>query len=71
MKRLSPLLIALSGLFIFGCQNSSKDQDENVVYKRYIHKYGYDVSKEEWEGATYPGQVVTTLRNGVTVTSSY
>lgn len=71
MKRISPLLIALSGLFIFGCQNSSKDQDENVVSKRYIHKYGYDVSKEEWEGATYPGQVVTTLRNGVTVTSSY
>ncbi len=71
MKRLSPLLIALSGLFIFSCQNSGKDQDENVVSKRYIHKYGYDVSKEEWEGATYPGQVVTMLRNGVTVTSSY
>jgi len=71
MKRFSPLLIALSGLFIFGCQNSSKDHDENVVSKRYIHKYGYDVSKEEWESATYPGQVVTTLRNGVTVTASY
>jgi len=71
MKRFSPLYIALSGLFVFGCQNSSKDQNENVVSKRYIHKYGYDVSKEEWDGATYPGQVITTLRNGVTVTASY
>lgn len=71
MKRFSPLLIALSGLFIFGCQNSSKDQNENVVSKRYIHKYGYDVSKEEWDATGYPGQVVTTLRNGVTVTASY
>ncbi|MCB1106549.1 MAG: hypothetical protein KDK76_00465 [Chlamydiia bacterium] len=71
MKRFSPLLIALSGLLVFSCQNSNKDHDENVVSKRYIHKYGYDVSKEEWTGANYPGQVITTLRNGVTVTSSY
>ncbi len=71
MKRFSPLLVALSGLFIFGCQNSSKDQNENVVSKRYIHKYGYDVSKEEWDATGYPGQVITTLRNGVTVTASY
>ncbi|WP_194848340.1 toxin-antitoxin system YwqK family antitoxin [Candidatus Neptunochlamydia vexilliferae] len=69
MKRL--LLLASSGLLMFGCQNSSKDQNENVVSKRYIHKYGYDVSKEEWESTGYPGQVITTLRNGVTVTSSY
>lgn len=71
MRRFSPLYIALSGLFVFGCQNSGKDQNENIVSKRYIHKYGYDVSKDEWDGANYPGQVITTLRNGVTVTSSY
>lgn len=71
MKKGSLLLTALSGLLLFGCQNSNKDQNENVVSKRYIHKYGYDVSKEEWDGAGYPGQVITTLRNGVTVTASY
>ena len=71
MKKFPSLYIALSGLFIFGCQNSSKDQNEHVVAKRYIHKYGYDVSKEEWDTASYPGQVITTLRNGVTITSSY
>lgn len=71
MKRFSPLLICAAGLIFSGCQNSNSDQNENVVSKRYIHKYGYDVSKEEWEGAGYPGQVITTLRNGVTVTSTY
>ncbi|MEM8727356.1 MAG: hypothetical protein AAGE99_01385 [Chlamydiota bacterium] len=71
MHRFSPLYIALSGLVVFGCWNARKDQDENIVSRRYIHKYGYDVSKEEWDGATYPGRVITTLRNGVTVTASY
>lgn len=71
MKRISPLVIALSALTLIGCQNSSSDQNEEVVSKRYIHKYGYDVSKEEWESTGYPGQVITTLRNGVTVTSNY
>lgn len=71
MKRISSLLIAFSALCISSCQNSNKDQNENVVSKRYIHKYGYDVSKEEWESTGYPGQVITTLRDGTTVTSSY
>lgn len=71
MKRLIPLVLPLIALFAVGCHNSNQDKNEQVVSKRYIHKYGYDVSKEEWETATYPGQVITTLRNGITVTSSY
>ena len=71
MKMFPPLCIALSSLLLFACQSAKKDENENVVSKRYIHKYGYDVSKEEWDGASYPGQVITTLRNGVTVTTSY
>jgi len=71
MKRFSPLLIPLLGILFVGCQTSNKDKNDNVVSQRYIHKYGYDVSKEEWESTGYPGQVVTTLRNGITVTSSY
>lgn len=71
MKRYSLLLIPMLGSLLVGCQTSNKDKNDNVVSERYIHKYGYDVSKEEWESTGYPGQVVTTLRNGVTVTSSY
>ncbi|CCB89794.1 toxin-antitoxin system YwqK family antitoxin [Simkania negevensis] len=71
MKRLIPYFLPVLALFTVGCHNSNHDKDEQVVSKRYIHKYGYDVSKEEWETATYPGQVITTLRNGITVTASY
>jgi len=71
MKRLIPLFVPLLALFAVGCHNSNQGKNEQVVSERYIHKYGYDVSKEEWETATYPGQVITTLRNGITVTASY
>ncbi|NGX51262.1 MAG: hypothetical protein K1060chlam2_01127 [Chlamydiae bacterium] len=71
MKRFSTLLVLLLIIFSVGCQTSNKDKNDNVVSERYIHKYGYDVSKEEWEATGYPGTVVTTLRNGTTVTSSY
>lgn len=57
------------GLLLTGCGN---DNDSNqVISKRYIHKYGYAVSKEDWELNHYPGQVLTTLRNGVTITTTY
>ena len=69
-KKLLPLVgIALIGLC--GCQHSSKTKKNDIVSQRYIHKYGYDVSKDEWKNNLYPGQVVTTLKNGVTVISSY
>lgn len=69
MKKYFPILIALAGLSVVSC---SKDRsDEEVVSRRFIHKYGYDVSKEEWESTEYPGQVITTLRDGVTVTATY
>ncbi|MBI3211668.1 MAG: hypothetical protein HYZ47_03160 [Simkania negevensis] len=71
MKLRLPLFMSLLSLILFGCQNSKPKQDEEIVSKRYIHKYGYDVSREEWEGAGYPGQVLTTLRNGITVVASY
>src|SRR6267154_4884075 len=70
MKRCIPIFFSLLGILTFGCHNSNRENEE-VISKRYIHKYGYDVSKEEWESTGYPGQVITSLRNGVTITASY
>ncbi len=53
---------------IAGCQ---RQKNANVISERYIHKYGYDISKDEWESSRFPGQVMTTLRNGVCIVSSY
>lgn len=65
------ILIILSalGLAATGCHNTKKE--EPVVSERYIHKYGYTLSKEEWDSHSYPGQVVTHLRNGATSTATY
>ena len=71
MKRFVPYLLSLIPLLMVGCNKSDQDKNDEVVSQRYIHKYGYDVSKEEWESTGYPGQVITTLRNGVTITASY
>jgi len=56
-------------LLLSGC-GSDSDQNQ-VISKRFIHKYGYAVSKEEWQSNKYPGQVITNLRSGVTVTATY
>jgi len=71
MKRNLLFTLPILGILITGCHNSNQDKNDEVVSQRHIHKYGYDVSKEEWESTGYPGQIITTLRNGVTITASY
>jgi antitoxin component YwqK of YwqJK toxin-antitoxin module len=69
MKNQLFLVLGALGFLSSGCQKSNTQSD--VISQRYIHKYGYAVSKEEWESRNYPGQVITNLRNGVTVTATY
>lgn len=67
-------MLPVVGMLLLGlcsCHQSSKTKKTDVVSQRYIHKYGYDVSKDEWNHNHYPGQVVTSLKNGVTIVSSY
>jgi antitoxin component YwqK of YwqJK toxin-antitoxin module len=65
-------LFALLGLLVLSLSGCNKcKQDDGVVSERYIHKYGYAVSKLDWEEKNYPGQVITNLSNGVTVTTTY
>lgn len=69
MKNKVIALLGLGFLALCGCNNNN--DNDNVVSQRYIHKYGYAVSQEEWESKKYPGQVITNLSNGVTVTATY
>jgi antitoxin component YwqK of YwqJK toxin-antitoxin module len=64
-------VIAILFIGLCGCHCSKKQKKTDVISQRYIHKYGYDVSRDEWNGNHYPGQVVTTLKNGVTIASTY
>ncbi len=69
MKKFLFSLPVAVGLVLAGC--GSDNGGSQVISKRYIHKYGYAVSDSEWAANNYPGQVITTLRNGVTITATY
>ena len=69
MKPYLFVIFGLLGLLGVGCNDNA--QNDNVISERYIHKYGYAVSKEEWEEKNYPGQIVTVLTDGVTITATY
>ena len=49
----------------------SEGNNKQVISQRYVHKYGYDVSRDEWKAESYPGHVLTTLRDGKTITEPY
>lgn len=70
MKRSLSVVFGAMALLLCGCKNTKQSNDD-VVSQKYIHKYGYAVSKDEFEGNAYPGQVVTLLRSGVTLTATY
>lgn len=63
------LVLAALGVFAMSCQREESEKD--VISQRYIHKYGYAVSAEEWADRNYPGQIISSLRSGSTVTATY
>lgn len=69
MKKVFCILTPIVLLLASGCQRN--DPNDQVVSKRYIHKYGYEMTEKEWKAKIHPGQVITTLRNGVTIAASY
>ena len=69
MKKFLFSLPIAAGLVLAGC--GGNNGNAQVISKRYIHKYGYAVSQSEWDSNNYPGQVITNLRNGVTITATY
>ena len=69
MRKFYLLLSVSSILLFFSCQK--KDDSQEIVSQRFVHKYGLDLSEEEWEKREKDGQVITVLDNGVTVTNTY
>lgn len=68
MKKSYLIVFPLIAMTLMSCSDSEKKQ---IISQRYVHKYGYDVSKEEWKAEVYPGHVLTTLRDGKTITEPY
>lgn len=68
MNKSHAILIGLTTL-LTSCGSNSNVAD--IVSQRHIHKYGYDVAPQEWAENVFPGQVVTSYRNGQTITETY
>lgn len=69
MNRFSFLLLGSFGLLLTSCYNqNSLDQ---IVSQKYVHKYGFDVSEEEWDQRAQDGKQISTLKNGVKIVRSY
>jgi antitoxin component YwqK of YwqJK toxin-antitoxin module len=64
----SVLIILGSAAIFTSCQKQSQD---DVISKRYRHKYEYDIPENEWFEKKCPGQILTTFRNGKTISESY
>ncbi len=69
MKCINIAIFGILTLLVTSCER--KPQESDVVSQKYIHKYGYAVSQDEFEANHYPGQVITMLKNGVTITATY
>jgi antitoxin component YwqK of YwqJK toxin-antitoxin module len=69
MNRNSCFLLASVAISLIAC--SKENDQKNIVSQRYIHKYGYDVPRDEWESQNYPGQIITTKLGGISVITSY
>ncbi|MBN2478962.1 MAG: toxin-antitoxin system YwqK family antitoxin [Parachlamydiales bacterium] len=70
MKIFKWALLALPLVFLTSCKND-KDDDSDVVSQKFIHKYGFDMSENEWETREKEGKSITVLENGVTVTKTF
>jgi antitoxin component YwqK of YwqJK toxin-antitoxin module len=69
MKPISSTFIIAAALTAASCYNH--DSLDSVVSQKFVHKYGFNVTEEEWEQRSQEGQVVTLLKNGVKITRSY
>ncbi|SCA62569.1 Uncharacterized protein SCG7086_AB_00280 [Chlamydiales bacterium SCGC AG-110-P3] len=63
-------------LLLTGCSANQElayhdGRGSDVVACTYKHKYGVEVPRSDWESRGRDGQVITTLKSGVTVTKDY
>lgn len=69
MKPLSWTFFISTALVAVSCQKN--DSLDSVVSQKFVHKYGFNVSEEEWEQRAQEGQVVTLLKSGVKISRCY
>jgi antitoxin component YwqK of YwqJK toxin-antitoxin module len=69
MDRKRVLFAATISLLLGGC--FSNESANPIVSQQFVHKYGFDVTAQEWEARDGDGKIVETLKSGVQITRSY
>lgn len=64
-KLLGPVFCAT--LFLTGCGNVTSD----ILSQQFVHKYGFNLSEQEWEERAKDGQAITVLKDGIRIARSY
>ena len=59
--------VVCAGFFLTGCGSVSSD----ILSQQFVHKYGFNMSEQEWEERAKDGQAITVLKDGVRITRSY
>ncbi len=71
MKLVSLCVIAIVSCLFYSCSCSKCDSSVPVVSQQYVHKYGFDVSPDEWVQRASEGKIISMLENGVKATESF
>lgn len=66
MKSNFPVVLTLLATLVSSCGD-----DNGVVSQQYIHKYGFEISEDDWNAREKEGQIVTVLKNGITEVRNY
>lgn len=69
MKMKMRCCLLATSVLLASCNQTQ--EEVAVISQSFVHKYGYAVSKNEWLSHNYPGQVITTMRDGSTIIETY
>ena len=61
--------IGVIALLLASCERSGSL--DSIVSQKFVHKYGFDLSEQEWSERAEDGQIVSTCKNGIQITQSY
>src|SRR5688572_25453518 len=65
----SRILLSALPVLLAGCFSS--DSGNPIVSQTFHHKYGFDVTAQEWKERAQDGQIISVLKDGVKVSRSY
>lgn len=69
MKTNQYLLVFTLSILATSCQQ--RCQDEGVVCETYVHRYGVELTPDDWSERGQHGQVISTRNDGVVMSRSY